>query len=192
MVFEIFSPYLKGFHLTLASSLPKRDDGGWKLSDTEWYGYVEAKLEDGSITEEQAKEMRDFQEKEMPPPPEEILPVESFGMSIKALETFMDSDLPPCVVVRQCKATLLIYGFVDASGSGFGSSKLYKNNLYYRIGICSTKDSDESSNWREFENLVEDFEEQGRQGWLEGSYVIMATDNDTVEKVIYKGNSSDE
>ena len=77
MVLEIFSPYLKGFHLTLASHLPKRDDGGWKLTDTEWYGYVQAKLESGTITEKQAEELNHIHEKEMPSPPEEIKPVET-------------------------------------------------------------------------------------------------------------------
>ena len=28
MVFDMFTPYLKGFHLTLAQNLPKRDDEG--------------------------------------------------------------------------------------------------------------------------------------------------------------------
>ena len=36
MFFDMFTPYLKGFHLTLAQHLPKRDDEGWKMSDNVW------------------------------------------------------------------------------------------------------------------------------------------------------------
>ena len=41
MVYEIIFPYLKGFHLTLASHLPCRDSEGWKLSSLEWIGHAE-------------------------------------------------------------------------------------------------------------------------------------------------------
>lgn len=36
MNFEFMVPYLKGFHLTLASHLRKRDKEGWKFSDKTW------------------------------------------------------------------------------------------------------------------------------------------------------------
>ena len=35
MVYDSIFPYLKGFHLTLASHLPHRDDDGWKMTDLE-------------------------------------------------------------------------------------------------------------------------------------------------------------
>ena len=45
MVFEICFPYLTGFHLTFAKHLPKKDDESWKLSDLQWTGYVEDRVE---------------------------------------------------------------------------------------------------------------------------------------------------
>jgi hypothetical protein len=45
MTYEILVPYLKGFHLTLASFLPQRDQDGWKLTDKEWAIYLEAQKE---------------------------------------------------------------------------------------------------------------------------------------------------
>jgi hypothetical protein len=33
MTYKTITPFLKGFHLTLASYLPQRDLDGWKLSD---------------------------------------------------------------------------------------------------------------------------------------------------------------
>ena len=53
MVFTCFAPYLKGFHLTLAQHLPKCDEQGWKLSDTEWLAYVSGKIEDGMFSRTQ-------------------------------------------------------------------------------------------------------------------------------------------
>ena len=32
LVYEIFFPFLKGFHLTLAQHLPKRNEEGWNLT----------------------------------------------------------------------------------------------------------------------------------------------------------------
>ena len=38
----------------------------------------------------------------------------------------MEMDIPPQVVVRATNALMLVYGYVDASGSGFGESLLIK------------------------------------------------------------------
>ena len=54
MVYETIFPYLKGFHLTLAQHLPKRDEDGWKLADLEWIGHVENKVENGTYSREEA------------------------------------------------------------------------------------------------------------------------------------------
>ena len=52
MVFEIFFPFLKGFHLTLAQHLPQRNEEGWKLSDLEWVGRLEHRVEEGRMSRE--------------------------------------------------------------------------------------------------------------------------------------------
>ena len=57
MVYEIFFPYLKGFHLTLARHLPQRDDEGWKMSDLEWIGNMENKVERGMYSRLEADSM---------------------------------------------------------------------------------------------------------------------------------------
>ena len=87
---------------------------------------------------------------------------------------------------------MLIYGFVDASGSGFGSTLQERDKIHYRIGTWSSIEENNSSNWREFENLVCTVEEAGKKGMLSGSTVLLATDNSTVEAALYKGNSSSE
>lgn len=42
MIFGMIFPYLKGFHLTIYSHLPKRNEKGWKLKDLEWVGRLNA------------------------------------------------------------------------------------------------------------------------------------------------------
>ena len=53
MVYDSIFPYLKGFHLILENCLPHRDDEGWKLTDLEWIGHLESKVDNGSYSREQ-------------------------------------------------------------------------------------------------------------------------------------------
>ena len=62
--------------------------------------------------------------------------------------------------------------------------------MHYRIGTWGHDEEDNSSNWREFENLVAGMEDAGKRGWLQGSIVLLATDNKVVERALFKGNSS--
>ena len=48
----------------------------------------------------------------------------------------------------------------------------------------------ESSNWKEFTNIVESLEEEGADGNLDESEVFMFTDNSTVESYVARGSSS--
>ena len=107
-----------------------------------------------------------------------------------APQFLLQEDFPPVVTVRSQTAILLIYGYVDALGSGFGESLFLKGKVYYRIGVWGSEEQKNSSNWREFENLVAGMEESGKKGWLNGSIVVLATDNIVVERALYKGNSS--
>ena len=54
MTYPIIFPYLKGFHLTLASLMPGRDDQGWKVADLEAIAHLKnlrerGLVEDGSM-----------------------------------------------------------------------------------------------------------------------------------------------
>jgi hypothetical protein len=57
MTFETFTPFLKGFHLTLSSYLPHRDDEGWKMSDKQWEQRIATLVERGSLSATEAAEM---------------------------------------------------------------------------------------------------------------------------------------
>ena len=59
MLFEICFPYIKGYHLTSAKYLPKRDKEGWKIYKLQWIGYFEGRVETGSYTRSEADSMID-------------------------------------------------------------------------------------------------------------------------------------
>jgi hypothetical protein len=82
------------------------------------------------------------------------------------------------------------YGFGDASGSGFGSILETGAGLKYRIGVWGYDDQEESSNYKEFRNVVNAIEEEVASGNMTGSTLFFFTDNTTVEGALSKGNSS--
>jgi hypothetical protein len=94
------------------------------------------------------------------------------------------------VDVRARLIITILYGFADASGRGFGSTVLGEDGTRYRIGVWDPDTEDESSNFREFENVVETLEEEAKGGHLKGAVIHLCTDNSTVEAALYKGNSS--
>ena len=190
MVYDVIFPYLKGFHLTLAHHLPRRDEGGWKLTDLEWIAHIENKVDEGRYSRQQGDLLIENSVPKAHNPPLMVLPVPRFHQCLEVLERVFEEDLPPVVSVRSTSCMVLVYGFVDASGSGFGSTLLVKGKIKYRIGTWSSLEDSNSSNWREFENLVCEVEQAGKKGWLKESTVLIATDNKVVEACIYKGNSS--
>jgi hypothetical protein len=71
-------------------------------------------------------------------------------------------------------------GFGDASGTGLGATFTCGTGFTFRIGVWGSLEKDESSNWKEFTNVVESLEEEAEAGRLEDSEVFMFTDNATV------------
>jgi hypothetical protein len=49
---------------------------------------------------------------------------------------------------------------------------------------------DNSSNFREFENVVDTLREEAKAGNLKDALIILCTDSSTVESALVKGNSS--
>ena len=68
------------------------------------------------------------------------------------------------MVVQAAKTTVIVYGFDDASGSGFGNTLLSKGKIHYRIGTWSSTEDSNLSNLREFENFVCEMEQAGGKG----------------------------
>ena len=184
MTYDLLFPFLKGFHLTLASFLPQRDKYGWKVPDALWTAYLTSK----QVTQTTFTSKETVQGTYITPP-KSIQPVPRFWTDLEVLTDFFEVANPPLVTVRSKKMAFVFHGFVDASKSGFGSTISYGRSIKYRIGTWGKDLECESSNWREFTNLVETIEEDARQGLLQDCVLFMCTDNSTVEHCMYKGNS---
>jgi hypothetical protein len=174
-------PYLKGFHLTLHSWRPNRDEEGWKLASStverdrdDWPG--EAEMGNGSVTEQSH--------------PARVKAVPRLKDDLRALLTLTESENPPLRLVRPSMVRSVRYGFGDASGAGFGSTFSAPGEILYRHGIWGNDDSGRSSNWRELTNLVETLELEAMEGRLHGCEIFMFTDNSTAEAAFFKGTSS--
>jgi hypothetical protein len=187
--FTIVMPFLKGFHLTLSSHLPGRNSEGWKLGDRAWRVYQQDRVDRGELLQEEmdAEHTGGDPDRE---PPQRIKPVPRLYLDLVALKFFFSGDKPPEVSVRSRNVKVLLYGFGDASGRGFGSTVLTPLGVRYRIGTWGPDDEGESSNWKEFENVVETVECEAAEGTLKGAVMFLFTDNSTVEAALYKGNSS--
>ena len=169
--------------------LPIRTEHSWKLSELEGIAYLESQHTNNKITSKE----KDIMLEEITgkvPPPKHIKPVPRFYSCLRALHNFFSLDVPPVVHVRSKLVHMLAYGFLDASGSGFGRTIQKDNGISYRMGTWAPDDYNESSNWKEFQNLVETLEIESQDGGLRGALVILAVDNSLVESSIYKCNSS--
>jgi hypothetical protein len=60
----------------------------------------------------------------------------------------------------------------------------------FKMGFWCTEFSEKSSNWREFQNLLERLSKEATSGRLVAREVWIATDNSTAEKSFYKGRST--
>ena len=77
---------------------------------------------------------------------------------LSALASLFEPLVSPQRLIRETSICEVVYGFGDASGSGFGSSWTKMNNnmgIHFRIGVWNEVASNRSSNFRELRNLVE-------------------------------------
>jgi hypothetical protein len=84
-----------------------------------------------------------------------------------------------------------MYGFGDASGTGFGSN-IWKSNgeIAWKSGVWSrTMVEEHNSNFFEFSNLVHALEDLHASGELSGHEIFMFTDNTTAEAAHYHGTT---
>ena len=72
---------------------------------------------------------------DLPMSPTRFIPVKRFWECLEVLLEFMESEIPPQIVVRSTTSLLVVYVFGDASGSGFGNSLLIQGQVQYRIGF---------------------------------------------------------
>jgi hypothetical protein len=169
--YPALTPYLKGFHLNLDSWRPGRDAEGWK--DKRFVG------EEGFWDEsEQSWISWDSAPRKAPT---WLQPAPRYINDLQALSNLLAGDLHPLHYLCQNKIHVALYGFVDASGQGIGSSFGYNEGVAYSYGIWGRDEESYSSNYRELSNLVTSFEQMALQDQLHGAKVFVFTDNATAK-----------
>jgi hypothetical protein len=133
MTFEVITPFLKGFYLSLCSHLSPRNDHGWKLWDRAFVSYINEKRERGLMTEDKARAG-------LNPPNFDDIPVPKKRRLVPRFrdDVFGLSE-PPLVTVRSKVVYEIFYRFRDASGKGFSSLMLSKKGIKYQIGLWGPK-----------------------------------------------------
>lgn len=192
MTYEVLVPFLKGFHLVLASHQKQRDDEGWKFSDKAWEAYMMEKYGTTDPTEAPTHSHKDSHvgSEYTISPPEFVIVTQHLRDDLLALTTFFQVEVPPIINDRSAMIQVVRYGFGDASGTGFGSTIETSRGLKYRVGVWGSDDKTESSNYKELENVVTTIEDEALSGNLKGAALFFFTDNSTVEAALFKGNSS--
>lgn len=206
--YPAMKPYLSGLYGTLNSWRPNRTPEGFKLrkekkrpkresvvkeevdfeQNEDWR--VRCREEDEDICLERL-DYADTGES----PPSFVRFVKRAEGDVAALEILSSDLVPPLRVVRGGDSVSLIYGFGDASGSGFGAAiQLPDGGLFWRSGTWEINEwtivKEMSSNYRELRNLVDSVEAATQRGLLTGCQLMLFTDNTTAEASFHKGGST--
>lgn len=168
-------PYLKGIHQTLDGWREGRDNDGWRLTHAE---IKAAKAKNDEIQYLYPKDA-----------PSHVFPSTRLEDDVNCLISLFDSDLPKVRHVRSKYISLVLYGFSDASGSGFGSTITTNKGLKIRHGIWGNDSNSMSSNYKGLCNIVDTIESEVKSGLLNGTEMFIFTDNMVAESCFYKGTS---
>jgi hypothetical protein len=157
------------------------------MSDKGWAQYLEGQIADGNMIQDEIDNC--LHKANYLTPPKTIHPVPQLRDDAYALFEFFTGETPPVVQDRNKNVQVVRYGFGDASGTGFGSLVQTQAGIRYRVGVWGSDDEEESSNYKEFENIVNAIEEEINAGRLTDSVLFFFTDNSKVESALCKGNS---
>ena len=189
--FSYMTPYLKGLHLTLETFRPDRLPSGWKMSKKDWAAKFSGESGEEIPKAELDDRIKDAKRALTPDTlPERVKIAPRLASDIQALWKLFQLEEPPLRLIRGRAIHEAVYGFGDASGSGFGSTWEVNGTLRYRLGVWGSDGEGTSSNYRELKNLVQTLSKMGSQGVLTGREIFLFTDNTTSELAFYNGTSS--
>jgi hypothetical protein len=194
------TPYLIGFHLTLDGWRENRTDSGWRKKEKPQEKPPKNQGDSGASEEMLKMEISLGLSREslgLTPswvePPKFVKAAPRFLSDLKALRALLAVDKPPLKRARCSRVATAVYGFVDASGRGFGSTFQIGSKMYFQYGQWPDRISETmSSNWRELDNLVESIEVEVREKGLSDCEIFLFTDNTTAEAAYSKGTSQSE
>jgi hypothetical protein len=163
----------KGFHLTLDSWRANRDADGWCISPSA--------MDRSELWEDTLPEWCDSDTQSLAP--KFAFPAPRLWDDLRCLLLLLFSPAsPPTHTLSSSHILVALYGFGDASGSGFGSSSVLRDGCtLFRHGLWGKDSTDESSNYRELANLVTAIEEGLALGELINSELFIFTDNSMAE-----------
>ena len=207
--YDFMFPFLRGFHLSEETWREDRDAEGWKMvlhpddhahnddsdSDDESLSEFDTDLLGACVDHPEIEPLLDPEvgatAVNAGKAPAKVYPVPRFRGDLDALIQFFDFPSPVQVIVRPVSGAYYVaYGAGDASGEGFGTC-LSRQGLrpLLRRGFWCTEASEQSSNWREFCNLVEGVREEVDSGRLVGCELWLATDNKNAANCWHHGSS---
>ena len=136
-------PYVKGTHQTLETWRGNQDPEGWRLSQAELDAH-------NGMTDTVDLDPSDA------PPPARVCPIPRLRRDMSALRWLTRAHRPPRRRVRCTRRATIFFGFVDASGVGFGSSLsgtrsalIIDSEVVYRQGDWGPADRKKPSNTKE-------------------------------------------
>jgi hypothetical protein len=185
-------PYLKGFYNTLNGWRVDRDTDGWKIGRVAWMELLSGDIafdDDSKVELPFEDRKRNFLSMSNQEKPSEVKPATRLCSDLTALKLLFSASSPTKRLVRGSRIGAAIFGFGDASGTGFGSSWESKPNTSFRFGTWGKDMEFESSNLRELKNLVDTLEEMSKRGELTGCEIFLFTDNSTAEAAFFNGSS---
>ena len=187
------NPYLKGLHNTIDGWRENRDEGGWKMTPKQLQEKLARQLEDVMLGRRESDDRLDGGldlKRTVTEEPDLVAPVDRLKQDVEALIELTATTEPPKVDYRGAKNLTAWYCPGDASGSGFGTALVMKGRgILYESGMWTQEYAEESSNFREAENLVIRLEKVVREGEMRGREVFLFTDNLVFESTYYKGYS---
>ncbi|KAL7527171.1 hypothetical protein ACHAXR_001836 [Thalassiosira sp. AJA248-18] len=124
--------------------------------------------------------------------PGRVVAVDRFVRDVEYLKVLTSIPHPPRERFRARSQVFAFYVPGDASGSGFGSAVIDDNQgIFFESGTWAEPWTQQSSNFREADNLVTKMESLVATESMEGREVFVFTDNSVFESTFYKGHSQD-
>jgi hypothetical protein len=211
--YPALNPYLKGIHGTIDSWRKNRDENGFRVGETKRMSRDGSLKSPQSVAHNEPPEpmhsdpedplawddkfgnfnLSRFGDKELEQPPSKVHPVKRLEIDLTTMLLLTESEDAPRRNVRPGQSAHAIYGFGNASKDGFrGLVEVEGKGIVWRSGTWNHTMREESSNYREFSNLVEVIESLVKKGTLKGHELFMFTDNLTRESAFFKGTLTSE
>lgn len=188
-------PYLKGLHNTIDGFRWDRDEEGYRLGEKQRRSLAQElamKKAEEAFNRGEELDLDGFavggmEEEDIP---DTVAAVPRLRDDINALLELTEGEEPAVQTCRAVGALTAVYLVGDASGRGFGSALWDEEVVVYNAGNWRMDLSEESSNWREANNLTTRIEELADEGRLDGQELFVFTDNLVFEGTFFKGYSS--